>query len=830
MDLHGRLISSRKAPAAVAPLAILVGAALSLMGARAAAAAPPPATPRPPSITVSIAGSLIPGGSAVATVKATGGSRRATFAYSWQVNGTDVRSKNAGPGQADSLRLGGLHYGDAVRVTVTPYVGSTAGSAATATATLVDHPPTATVKLMADKGSANVLRPVGTLTATAATSDPDGDPVTVTYVWNVDGVAKRTTSASTAPSDTFTWSGLPGGAVVTVTVTPNDGTLSGTAATASSTIAEHVPRATVQLGGDIRAGGLATATATVADDDGDPVTLTYVWSVNGAVEQIDAKTTVLSDTFDLPDKIDPGAPVTVRVVPNDGYFNGSVVSDSVPAGKVAPAGLHVGYVPGADPYSMFDTTLFTGAQSWWDAGFTGNGVGVAVIDTGVTPVPGLDGSDKVVYGPDLSLDSQNANLANLDSNGHGTFMAGLIAAHPPAHSAPHWRASSAPYSGMAPDARILSVKVGATDGEVDVTQVIAAIDWVVQHRNDRGMNIRVISLSYGTNSTQSYLDDPLAYAAEQAWKAGIVVVAAAGNTGFQQGAGAPGVADPALDPFVVAVGGYDTMGTSTNADDRLGDYSASSAGCAPPACKGPDILAVGSHLQGLRDPGSFIDLNHPEGRLGDSYFRGSGTSEAAALAAGAIALILQRYPDMTPDDVKAFLAKGADALAGFDSSAQGAGEIDLFNLLDDPPITGAQQDFPPGTGLGTIEGSRGSDHLMANGVVLKGEEDIFGAPIDTAALALSEAAQASWNGGMWNGNTWSGNTWSGNSWSGNTWSTNGWFGNSWSGNTWSGNTWSGNTWSGNTWSGNSWSGNSWSGNTWSGNSWSGNSWSGGSWS
>ena len=109
-------------------------------------------------------------------------------------------------------------------------------------------------------------------------------------------------------------------------------------------------------------------------------------------------------------------------------------------------------------------------------------------------------------------------------------------------------ASAGGYRGVAPDARIVSLKVGVADGGTDVTQVIAAIDWVVQHRHDNGMNIRVLNLSYGTNSTQPYGVDPLAYAVEQAWKAGIVVVAAAGNSGYQTGASAQGLADPALRP------------------------------------------------------------------------------------------------------------------------------------------------------------------------------------------------------------------------------------------------------------------------------------------
>src|SRR5262249_16786122 len=199
------------------------------------------------------------------------------------------------------------------------------------------------------------------------------------------------------------------------------------------------------------------------------------------------------------------------------------------------------------------------------------------------------------------------------------------------------------------------------------------------------------------------------------------------------------------------------------------------------------------------------------------YFRGSGTSESTAITTGAVALILQKYPDATPDQVKKLLATSAAPING-KPQAIGAGELQLGPALHAslPPWV---QTWAPPTGTGSLEESRGTDRLTRDGVVLSGEQDIFGSPVDTAALAAAEAAGNSWSGGVWNGNSWSGNSWSGNSWSGN----------SWSGNTWSGNSWSGNSWSSGTWSGNSWSGNSGSGSTWSGNSWSGNSWTGGSW-
>src|SRR5262245_18497515 len=90
------------------------------------------------------------------------------------------------------------------------------------------------------------------------------------------------------------------------------------------------------------------------------------------------------------------------------------------------------------------------------------------------------------------------------------------------------------FLGMAPDARVVNVKVGDAEGAVDVSQVSAAVDWLVQHRRDPGLNIRVLNIAYGTDSTQPYTVDPLAFAVEQAVKAGIVVVAAAGNAGFSK--------------------------------------------------------------------------------------------------------------------------------------------------------------------------------------------------------------------------------------------------------------------------------------------------------
>jgi serine protease AprX len=500
-------------------------------------------------------------------------------------------------------------------------------------------------------------------------------------------------------------------------------------------------------------------------------------------------------------------------VSRTGRIGGILGAALLVAALVPSATLAAGYDPALDMNSMANTTAWSGAAAWWTAGYTGRGVDVALIDTGVSPVDGLTTAGKIVYGPDLSLESQAANLRNLDTNGHGTFMAGLIAGKDESLSAPYAAAPASAYRGVAPDARIVSLKVATADGGTDVSQVIAAIDWVVQHKNDGDLNIRVLNLSYGTDSSQSYDVDPLAFAVEQAWNAGIFVVTATGNDGYVAHTGS--LTNPATDPLTFAVGASDSMGTSTLLDDTVASFSSTGS-----SARSVDVVATGAHLQGLRVPNSWIDANYPGGRIDDRYFRGSGTSEAAAFVSGAAALALQRYPSMDPVTLKYLLRSSARALSGLSARSQGQGEVDLAKMLTTTPWTKKGSLPKPSTGTGSLELARGSEHLTRDGVVLSGERDIFGQPFDSAAMAALEASGSSWSGGTWNGSTWTGSSWSGSSWSGK----------SWSGSSWSGSSWSGSSWSGSSWSGSSWSGSSWSGSSWSGSSWSGSSWSTGSWS
>jgi serine protease AprX len=471
-----------------------------------------------------------------------------------------------------------------------------------------------------------------------------------------------------------------------------------------------------------------------------------------------------------------------------------------------------GYDQSGDPYSLRNVEQAIRATNMWSAGYTGAGIDVALIDSGVTPVQGLSAPSNVVYGPDLSFESQSSNLRNLDTFGHGTFMAGIIAGRDDAAVGKSYPNDTTDFLGVAPDARIVSVKVADSHGNTDVSQVIAAIDWVVQHAHDPGLNIRVLNLSFGTDSTQSYILDPLAFAAEVAWNRGIAVVAAVGNAGIS----ASGLADPAYDPYLIAVGAADHHGSMQYSQWTVAAFSQVGDGI-----RNPTILAPGAHLQSLRDPGSFIDQAYPGGVINSRFFRGSGSSQAAAVVSGALALMFQQHPLMAPDQAKALLKGQANSLrnnAGF-GPKQGQLAIRLDTVLSAPVPIATTQAFLPSIGTGTLEGSRGTSHLVMDGSALQGEQDIFGQPFVAPAMAALEAAGNSWNGGTWNGNSWAGNSWAGNSWADVTWSGNSWAGNSWDGHSWDGVSWDGNSWEGNSWAGVSWDGVSWDGNSWASSTW-----------
>jgi serine protease AprX len=487
----------------------------------------------------------------------------------------------------------------------------------------------------------------------------------------------------------------------------------------------------------------------------------------------------------------------------------SSVRAVTPNGRVTLSS-HSTVNPGTGKGTSYDVTRAIGARTLWEQGYTGSGVDVALIDSGVAPVKGLRAPGKILHGPDFSWESQAENLRYLDTYGHGTHMAGLIAGREGAAGAAY-HSNTHNHFGVAPDARLISLKVADAKGLTDVTQVIAAIDWVIAHRRDAGMNIRVLSLSFGTDGTQTYLLDPLSFAVERAWKKGIVVVAAAGNTGF----GDMSLNNPAFNPFVVAVGASDTQGTAPISDDVVPSWSTTGN-----ILRKPDVVAPGTSIVSYRTRQSYIDQNHPEGRIGDRYFKGSGTSQATAVTSGAVALLLDHRPNLSPDQVKKALNKSATRLSGASSSAQGNGLINLPAAMSYSSFFLSGQLHLPGTGLGSLLGARGSHRVLSSGQQLVAQTDIFGQPwLASTITNLGNSLLGIFNGSLLSGTRFVTDPVLGLVWNAVGWERRDWTGSRWTDESWTGSRWTGSRWTGSRWTGSRWTGSRWTGDTWSSASW-----------
>jgi serine protease AprX len=287
----------------------------------------------------------------------------------------------------------------------------------------------------------------------------------------------------------------------------------------------------------------------------------------------------------------------------------------------------------------------------------------------------------------------------------------------------------------------------------------------------------------------------MAHAAEVAWHSGIVVVAAAGNDGSTTGR----LADPAIDPYLIAVGAADTdLGTSPS-NATVPSFSNRGDGT-----RNPDVIAPGVHIASLTAPGSAVDTAYGAAAgVGTRLIRGSGTSQSTAMVSGAAALLLSIHPSLTPDKVKALLTRSARAVSGAGPRDEGAGLINVYRALG-TRSNYATQSFAPSTGGGTLDGSRGTHIVTLDGVPLVGEQDIFGVPFDAAAVAADEESGTAWTGGVWNGSSWAGSSWAGSSWAGSSWAGSSWAGSSWAGSSWAGSSWAGSSWAGSSWAGNIW--------------------------
>ena len=328
------------------------------------------------------------------------------------------------------------------------------------------------------------------------------------------------------------------------------------------------------------------------------------------------------------------------------------------------------------------------AQQQW--GYDGAGVGVAVIDSGISgwhddlSYQGNSTKVRVVGGQRVTgfVDFVNDRLQAYDDNGHGTHVAGIIAGN--------GYDSYGAHAGIAPAAHLVSLKVLDQHGGGVISDVIAAFEWAITNR--AAHNIRVINLSVGARITESYETDPLTLAAKRAVDAGIVVVAAAGNLGqktvndeklTQYGS----ITAPGNAPWVLTVGAYSTEGTLSRWDDKIAPYSSRGPAALDFEAK-PDLVAPGTGIVSLSDPASEFYLTKSayllkgsRGNPSRPYLSLSGTSMASPVVAGTVALMLQANPSLKPNLVKAILQYTAQT-RHYDALTQGAGFLNAQGAVE----------------------------------------------------------------------------------------------------------------------------------------------------
>ena len=309
-----------------------------------------------------------------------------------------------------------------------------------------------------------------------------------------------------------------------------------------------------------------------------------------------------------------------------------------------------------------------GANKLWNVApyDQGQGIGVAIIDSGINPNGDLYtnmGVNRQVA--DVRFNS-DYNLNPSDGYGHGTHVAGIVAGD--------GSESSSKYIGVAPMANIINVKVSNDDGSARMKDVVLGLQWVLENKDT--YNIRVINLSLNSTDAESYNNSPLDAAVEILWFNGVVVVVSAGNKG--NGAIYP----PANDPFVITVGAVDDKGTAAITDDVVASFSA--YGNSEDGAVKPDLVAPGTNIIArLVNQNMGLAKSHPGNKVGTQYFRMSGTSMAAPMVSGAVALLLRDEPGLNPDQVKyRLMATANKSWNGYKGSKAGAGYLDIYAAVN----------------------------------------------------------------------------------------------------------------------------------------------------
>jgi serine protease AprX len=479
------------------------------------------------------------------------------------------------------------------------------------------------------------------------------------------------------------------------------------------------------------------------------------------------------------------------------HENGSVKIVGGSAGGVAKRG----------SWPETDYPDVVGADVVWQYGVTGEGVTVAVVDTGLLQHPGWlrNTTNQAQERIAAWVDFVDGSKRPVDPNGHGTHVAGIIAN---THTG-----ADGEWNGVSPGVKLVGVRVLDGKGYGTYESVVQGIQWVVDNKDV--YNIQVLNMSIVAPVQSPYWADPLNQAVMRAWQAGIVVVAAAGN-----GGPAPlSIGVPGNNPYVITVGAFTDHYTPYDwNDDYLAPFSA-----AGPTLDGfvkPDLVAPGGHIVSTMHPGAFLLREHQANKISQFYFSMAGTSQSAAVVSGVAALVRSANPQLTPDQVKYRLMFTANPWV----------DIETTDAIYSMWQQGAGRVSAPEAVFAELEGT--ANHGLDIGLDLAGLAHYEGYSYydDLTGEFRLRGGFGNWSGGYGN---WSGGygNWSGGfgNWSGSFGNWSGGFGN-WSGGygNWSGGfgNWSGGfgNWSGGfgNWSGGfgNWSGGfgNWSGGfgNWSG--------------
>jgi serine protease AprX len=364
---------------------------------------------------------------------------------------------------------------------------------------------------------------------------------------------------------------------------------------------------------------------------------------------------------------------------------------------------------------------------------------IAIVDSGVD-------TSRADFGDRVRTQVNLAGGDDVDANGHGTLVAGIAAG------------GTSSYPGAAPNADIVSLRVVEANGSARTSDVIAAADWIYNHRIQYGIGVANFSLHAGNPNYA--LEDPLALAVRRLWLTGTVVVAAAGNEG-------PGhmVYAPASDPFVITVGAVGTNGTATTADDTVAPWS--SNGYTAEGFRKPELSAPGRYMVGPLVDGSTIAQTFSDRVVAQGYLWMSGTSFSAPVVSGAAAQILARHPSWTPDQVKGALMLTAQALPAQNDLSAGVGEIDAAAAaaVVNPPN--------PNEGLNAFVSTDPT-----------GERTF-----DSAAWKDRVSTDATWTSATWTSATWTSATWTSATWTSATWTSASWVSSAFADATWTSATW-----------------------------------------